>query len=150
MIAGTIWNQLVLTLQQNQGLSYVKQVFEGRRYDIEPESLPCIMVEPISDGEIEKAMNNVQDIYLTVNIFAFSSNNMNEFPKTIVGDQNYKGILDINNDIRACIFASYQLGGMVIDSRPQQTQYDTIETEKYPIRGMVLPLRILYRQQDGY
>ncbi len=148
MIASTVWNNLVSTLQNNPGLSYIKQVYEGRRWDIEPESLPCIQIEPVQDGEIEKDTSNVQDIYFTVNIFAFSSANFNEFPKTIVGGQDYKGIVDINNDIRACLIASYDLGGTVIDTRVQTSIFDQVE-EKYPTRGLLIPVKILYRQQNG-
>lgn len=150
MISSTIWNQLVDTLKNNPTLSaYVKNVFEGRRYDFEPESLPCIQLEPISDGEISKDMNSVQDVLLTINIFAFSSNNFNEFKRTVVGDDDYKGILDINNDIRACLISSNTLGDRVIDIQIETTQFDTIE-EKYPIRGMWIPIKILYRQVEGF
>lgn len=151
MIAGTIWNQLVLTLQENPTLSeYVKLVFEGVRSDIEPESLPCIMLEPVRDGEIIKDMNQIKDVALTVNVYAFSSNNFNQFEKTIVGDHDYKGILEINNDIRACLQSSYDLGGNVIDIGFDPTEFDSIEFEKYPVRGMVMPIKIRYRQINGY
>ena len=150
MIASTVWNQLVLTLQNDPTLSeYIENVFKGRRYDIVPESLPCIQLEPVRDGEIEKDMNQVQDVYLTVNVFAFTSNNLNNFETSIVGDQNYRGILDINNDIRACLQSSYTLSDNVIDVRFDPTEFDTIETEQYPVRGMVMPIKILYRQFNG-
>lgn len=150
MIAATIWNQLVLTLQNNSALSeYVKYVFEGQRFNFEPNSLPNIQLEPVRDGEISKYVNNVQDLFLTINIYAFSSNNFHEFPKTIVGGQDYKGVLDINNDIRACLIASNTLGDNVIDIQIQPTEFDTIDIEKYPVRGMMMPIKILYRQQNG-
>ncbi len=150
MIAGTIWNQLVLTLQNNPVLaSYVKYVYEGRRYDIVPENLPCIMIEPRQDGEIEKRMNQIQDVYFSVDIFAYSSNNYHQFPKTIVGDLDYKGILDINNDIRACLISSYDLGGNVIDTRLQSTLFEDGDPAVYPERGMLLPVKFLYRQNNG-
>jgi hypothetical protein len=147
MIAGTVWNQLIETLKNDPSLKvYMKNFFSGRRYDIVPESLPCIMLEPVQDGEIDKRMNNVQDIYLTLDLFAFSSQNLNEFDKTIVGDEMYKGIFDINNDIRACLIRSYTLADNVIDVRLQPTQFDQVDADKYPIRGMVMPVKILYRQ----
>ena len=152
MIAATVWNRLIATLQNNPTLSgYVKYVYEGYR---EPETMdvtnmPCLMLEPVQDGEIDKYMNLIQDIYLTINLFAFSSNNFNEFPKTIVGDQNYRGILDINNDLRACLISSNTLGGNVIDIKIQPTVMDSLPTGKYPIRGLLMPIKILYRQLDG-
>ena len=150
MIAGTVWQELVSTLENNPALSiYIKKVFEGRRYNIEPESLPCIMLEPVRNNESEKDLNQVKDVYFHVDLFAFSTNNLNEFEKTIVGGQTYRGILDIENDIRACLQSSYTLGNNVIDVRFEPTVFDQLDLGKYPVRGLLIPLRILYRQTDG-
>lgn len=147
MISGTLWNQLALTLRDNPDLSYIKQVYEGRRYDLEPDSLPCIMLEPQRDGEIDRRTNNIQNLYFTVSLYAFSSNNYHEFEKTIVGGVDYKGILDITNDIRACLISSNTLGGNCIDVLIDSVEYS--EEEKYPVRGLLMPIRIYYRQQNG-
>lgn len=150
MIASTVWNNLKDTLNNNPTLSgYIKFVFEGRREDIEPESLPCLMLEPTQDLEIIKEYNQVKDVQLSVDIFGFSSNNFHEFPKTIVGDANYKGVLDIANDVRACLQASYSLGGTVIDIKFDPTLFDLIDVEKYPVRGFVMPVKIHYRQTNN-
>lgn len=151
MIAPTVWNQLVSTLQNNPTLSeYVKMVFQGRRYNVEPDSLPCIMLEPVRNNEVQHDLNQVKDIYLYVDLFAFSSSNLHDPTKTIVGGKDYKGILDIENDIRACLQSSYTLGDNVIDIRFEPTEFsDELDTEKYPVRGMRIPLKILYRQTDG-
>lgn len=151
MISSTIWEQLVQTLAEAPTLSYMRgqKVYEGRRYDFEPESLPHIQVEIVSDGETAKDYNNVQDVYLRVNVFAFSAMNFNSLEGNIVGNEVYRGILDINNDIRAVLASSNTLGDTVIDTRPEVTDFDTLEKGNYPIRGMVMPLKILYRQQDG-
>lgn len=147
MIAADAWTALTTTLQNDPTLSgYMKYVYEGRRYDIEPESLPCIMLEPTQVGDIEREFNQTQDVYLKVDLFAFSTANYNEYPKTIVGDQSYKGILDIENDIRACLQRSYTLGDAVIDTRVDAVQFDQIDMDKYPVRGLLMPIRILYRQ----
>jgi hypothetical protein len=149
MIAGTIWNQLVTTLKGSPKLNYFKFVYEGRRFDLEPKALPCVMLEPVADGEPDRRLNNIDDQFFEVNLYAFSSNDLNSFKNTIVGDQNYKGILGINNDIRAVLKDSYSLGRNVIDTRIQATQFDVEDEAKYPVRGLLMPLRILYRQQDG-
>lgn len=150
MIAGTIWNQLVYTLKEAPTLKkYINYVFEGRRFDIEPNTLPCIMLEPTENGEPERRMNNVDYQFFGLDIYAFSSNNFNEFDKTIVGDYNYKGILDIENDIRAVLKSSNTLSDTVTDVRIEPTTFDILDVEKYPIRGLLMPLRILYRQTDG-
>lgn len=150
MIASDIWKQLVSTLQQNPALSdYIKYVFQGQRFNIEAESLPCLMLEPIRNNEIEKDYNQVQNLFFNVNIFAFSSMNVQEFDKTIVGDSDYKGILDIENDIRACLSSSYTLGDTVIDIQFEPTVFDQLDFGKYPVRGLLIPIKILYRQTDG-
>lgn len=152
MIASTIYNQVIDTLKNNPDLSYIKVVFKGIRNPetIEAESLPCIMVEPINDGEINRHTNQVQDLYLDLDIYAISDNNYNDLDKTIVGDEIYKGILDINNDIRACLISSNTLGNNAIDTKIQTTQFSPPDFNfKYPMRGFVIPIKILYRQQDG-
>ncbi len=149
MIASTIWSQLLFTLQQAPSLSYFKIVYEGRRYNIEPDSLPCIMIDPVKNNELEKDMNQIKDKWFYVNIYAFSSANYNELNKTIVGDQMYKGTLDIENDIIACLQSSYTLGDMVIDTQFDPTIFDEVSMEKYPARGLVIPVKIMYRQING-
>lgn len=150
MISSDIWTQLIETLKA-PSLSYMagQKVYEGRRYDFEPESLPHIQVEIVSDGEYDQQMNNTDRVYLRANLFAFTAQNIGDDTKSIVGDDIYRGILDINNDIRAVLKSSYSLGGLVYETKLDTTQFDTLEQDKYPIRGMVMPLRILYRQTDG-
>jgi hypothetical protein len=150
MITATIWTQLVKTLQGNPTLSkYVKYVYEGRRSEIEPESLPCIMLEPTGNGEPERRMNNVDYQYFNLDLFAFSSNNFSEFPKVIVGDQKYKGILDVEQDLRAVLKGSNTLGDKVTDILIDPTSFDVVDVDKYPVRGFVMPIRILYKQTDS-
>jgi hypothetical protein len=71
MIAGTIWTSLISTLENNPTLSkYIKYVFGGKRYEIEPNSLPCIMIEPVKDGEIEQDFNQIKNVFFDVEICA--------------------------------------------------------------------------------
>lgn len=149
MIVGTIWEQLADTLENNATIStYIKNVFKGRRYNIEPDSLPCIMLEPSENNELEKDMNQIKDIFFNVDIYAFSSNCVNDPTKMFVGDANYKGIFELENDIRACLQSSYDLGGNVLDIRFDTTIFG--ENEKYlTVRGCVIPIRILYRQNNN-
>ena len=153
MIASTVWNQLVATLKENPTLSkYIKVVFEGARSDIGTDSLPCIMLEPVSDGEVLKEMNNVKDVQMVIDLYGNSTPSMESKTKTIVGDDNYKGVMDIQNDIRAVLQASNHLGGLVLDTRIGTVSYgqSLIVNSKYPSRGFVMPITIMYRQQDGY
>lgn len=147
MISGTVWTNLVKTLCA-PSLKYIKYVYEGRRYDIEPESLPCLMLEPVSDGEPLRRMNNVDDQIFEVSLFAFSSNDFNSFKTPIIGNATHKGILRIVQDVRAVLKDSYSLGGTVCDTRIQPAFYDTLE-DKFPVRGAVMNLQMHYRQVSG-
>lgn len=150
MISGTIWNQLKWTLEQNPTLKgYVKYVFEGRRFDIDSSNFPCIMLDPVTNNEIIREMNNVKEVAMSVDVYAFSSVSHNDFAKTIVGDQSYKGILNIENDIRGVLMASNTLGNIVIDIVAGESVFDQIDLEKYPVRGILMPIRIKYMQRDG-
>lgn len=152
MIASTVWKNLVSTLENNPTLSgYIKYIFQGVRSDIGTDSLPCIMLEPVSNGEILREANNYKEVSMSLDLFAISSNNYNEFEKVIVGDENYRGILDIDNDIKECLQASYTLGDSVIDVQWDETLFDDAAgfISKYPVRGLMIPLRIRYRQFNG-
>jgi hypothetical protein len=146
MLAATVYNAVISTLKNDPTLSkYVKQVFKGLRYDIEPESLPCIMIEPTTNNEISLDMNTVKDIWMGLDVMAYSYAASNP-EKSIVGDAMYKGVYDIENDIRACLQSSYTLGDKVIDIKFQPT---TFGYKDYPIRGFNIPIKILYRQTNS-
>lgn len=149
MIIGTIWDKLVTTLDKANDLSYINNVFEGRRFAIEPDSMPCIMLEPNFDNEILKEMNQWKDIQAGIDLYVFSSVVPNELDKSIVGDNHYKGIYDVTNDIRAVLQSSYTLGNTVIDTKIEEILFDTVDVDKYPVRGALMPLRIHYRQLNG-
>ena len=147
MIAATVWKQLVTTLKENPALAgYIKEVFEGFRVKIEPENLPCIMIEPIQNNEIEQDMNQIKRIFFSVDVVAFTYCPSNQ-ERQIVGDDSYKGILEIENDIRACLVASNTLGDSVVDIRFEPSVFDRYE-EKYPTRGLLIPIRILFQQNN--
>ena len=150
MTPAVIYDQLITTLEGNPALSaYIKRVFKGQRYDIVPEALPCLMVEPVQNNDIEKDYGQVKNVYLSLDIIAVAYN-PNDFEKTIVGDNDYKGILDIENDVRACLQSSNTLGDNVIDTIfADPSIYDRTEVGKYPVRGVLIPVKILYRQTDG-
>lgn len=153
MITGTIWNQLTSTLEKNPTLKkYIKRVFEGARANIGKDTLPCIMLEPVSNNETVRDLNQYTDSEFLVDVLALSSPVMEDKTKAIVGDDNYKGILNIDTDIRACLKSSNTLGGEVIDINFDQTLFDQEAglVSKYPVRGLVIPIRIKYRQTRGY
>ena len=149
-VAASAFNNIVSTLDLNESLAvYVKHVYSGFRINMDPDSLPYICVEPTQNNEIHKNMNQYKDIFLNVDIISFSYCPTNS-EQTVVGNANYRGILDIENDIRACLQSSNTLGDTVIDIQLDPTVFDMPDIQKkYFIRGMVIPAKILYRQNKG-
>lgn len=146
MLAGTVYNNVISTLQNNPALSaYIKRVFKGLRYKIEPNTMPCIAVEPVQNNEIEKDYGQVKNLFLDLDVIAFAQC-PTDSDETIVGSKGYKGVLDIENDIRACLQSSNTLGDTVIDVQFEPTVFEYIE---FPVRRVTLPIRVLYRQTDN-
>lgn len=146
MIAPDVWKQLVATLKGSGLLTYVNNVFEGFREVKDEASLPCLMLEPTQNGEIEKRTNQTMDLYLNVDVWGFSQANYVDFERSIAGDEVYKGILDIESDLTAVLARSYNLGDTVIDVRLGTSEFDTLQMGKYPVRGFRMPIKILYRK----
>ena len=149
MLAATIFNQVVTTLKDNDNLSdYVKNVFKSYRYNVEPDSMPCLFVDVSGNNEIDNEIHTHKKIWLTLKIIAYTYN-ITQPDKAVVGGEDYKGVLDIENDIRACLQSSYNLGGDVIDIQFEPTVFDALELGKFPVRGLLMPIKITYRQTEG-
>lgn len=151
MIAATVYNELVSTLTNDPTLSdYVENVFKGMRFNIEPDSMPCIMAEIRGNNEIEKDFGQVKKVWLDVDVMAFvAAPSDPEYAIVGVKELDYIGVLDVENDIRACLQASNTLGGHAIDTRVQATIFQEFELKGTITRGVIIPVRILYRQTDG-
>ena len=155
MISSKVFIQLTKTLENNPNLKgYIKYVYQGRRFDFEPDSLPCIMLEPSDTNEILREVSTYKEVSMTIDIYSFSNANYADGRTTIVGDQSYKGILDIENDIRAVLQSSNTLGTVdgtqtAIDMIVGQTFFDQLDINEYPVRGLLMPVRIKYRQFQG-
>ena len=66
----------------------------------------------------------------------------------MVGDDGKEvyGILNIENDIRACLTSSNTLGNNVIDLQLNPTEFDYTF---WPVRGLRIRVRALYQQTDN-
>lgn len=147
MLASTVFNQVIETLRGNDTLSvYVKQVFPSFRFNVEPDSMPCIYVDISGNNEIQQEVHTYKKIWLALKIIAYTYN-ITQPDKAVVGDNDYKGVLDIENDIRACLQSSYTLGNRVIDLKCDPTVF--YDFKEFPYRGFEIPIRILYQQNAG-
>lgn len=151
MVAATVFNQLISTLRLNPKLvGYIKYVYEGVRYNMEPDSMPCIMVEIRGNNEVEIDMNQIKKIWLDVDIIATVASPADPV-YAIVGNTSlgYWGVLDVENDIRACLQSSYTLGNNVELITFDPTEFQDFEVRNVLVRGLRIPVRILYRQTGG-
>jgi len=147
MLASTVFNAVVETLRGNDTLSeYVKYVFKSFRFNVEPDSMPCIYVDISGNNEIQQEIHTYKKIWLTLKIIAYTYN-ITQPDKAVVGDDDYKGVLDIENDIRACLQSSYTLGDRVIDIKCDPTLF--YDFKEFPYRGFEIPVKILYQQIAG-
>lgn len=147
MVIGTIYNQLVTTLENNGTLSeYIKRVFRGARYDIGKDTHPCLMVELVKNNEIEKDFGQIKRIWAEFDVLGFVYEHDQE--SLIVGDRRKEkyGIADIENDIRACLQSSNTLGDRVIDLAMEPTDFDYTYV---PVRGLRIRVKTLYQQVDS-
>jgi len=147
MLIGAIFNQLVLTLENNPDLKvYIRRVFKGARFDIGKDTHPCLMVEVVRNNEIEKDFGQIKRIWAEFDVLGFIYEQDQE--SLIVGDSRKEkyGILDIENDIRACLQSSNTLGDRVYDLQMQPTEFDYTFL---PVRGLRIRTRVLYQQTDG-
>jgi len=151
MIAATVFNNLVSTLENNPALSdYVVNVFKGIRYNIEPDSMPCIMVEIRRNNEIARDFNQIKKIWIDMDVIGWVSQPAD--PELgIVGKKEIDaiGVLDIENDIRGALQSSNTLGGTVIDIQFETTEFQDYEVENFAVRSVRIPIRLLYKQTDG-
>jgi len=147
MVIGTIYNQLVSTLENNPTLKdYIKRVFRGYRYNIAKDSYPCLMAEIVRNNEIEKDFGQIKRVWAEFDVLGFVFEHDQD--SLIVGDRRKEvyGVADIENDIRACLQSSNTLGNNVYDLQMQPTEFDYTF---WPVRGLRIKVRTLYQQIDG-
>ncbi len=147
MVIGSIYNQLVLTLQENPTLKdYMATFYKGVRYDIGKENCPCLMIDVVRNNEIEKDFGQIKRIWAEFDVLGFVYEQDQE--SLIVGDKRKEvyGILDIENDIRACLQSSNTLGNRVIDLQMNPTDFDYTF---WPVRGLRIKVRTFYQQIDS-
>lgn len=147
MIAGTLFNKLVDILEKCETLKvYVKRVFPHEPFNIEVDAFPCLGVSPVKDNDVQQSFGQIERVTFTVNVIGYV-NSIVDPRKSIVGDREYRGIMDFANDVKAVILSSYQMGCNAQDTKVGVIEFFT--TEDYSVRKFVMPVDILYMQTDG-
>lgn len=144
MLSSTVFNQVITTLRGNETLSkYIKNVFNSYRFNIEPDSMPCIFVDVVGNNEVQQEIHTYKKVNLSLKIIAYTYNSTDP-EKAVVGDEDYKGVLDIESDIRGCLQASYNLGCKAIDIKFDPTVF--YDFKEFPYRGLEIPIKVLYQE----
>ena len=147
MLIGTIYNQLVTTLQNDSSLKdYIKTFFRGVRFDVAKENHPCLMIDVARNNEIEKDFGQIKRIWAEFDVLGFVYEYDQESLITGNPSKEVYGILDIENDIRAVLQSSNTLGDRIIDLQMNPTEFDYTF---WPVRGLRIRVRTLYQQTDG-
>lgn len=144
----TIFDALHSQIVAASGLSYVKKVFKGIRSNISDDQRPCIILEISNNGNIgEFLANRVCNVKMGVSIIAQII--CYDQDVQIVGNNAYKGILDIENDIRKAIDDDIQLSSNAILVEHGVAEYDVEFTQTYPYRSVLIPVTVQYRQTSN-
>jgi len=145
----TVWNQVKTTLQnamQAGGvLEYVKKIYEGFRTNIPQGDLPCIIMELPDNSirEVVKIYPVTSEVYFTITLIGVTK--VEDKNAQIVGDANWKGILDFSRDIKKALASNLDLSGNCLKFEFPQTRFDFTD---WPIRRCEVDMETHLRQ--GY
>lgn len=134
----TILSAIKTALTDAASLSYVKQVILGVRENI--TRFPTIVLEPLAIEETDEIYDR-QELRIRVGILGFIHAANSD--KQIIGDDNYTGILDLENDIKKVISSNATWSGNAIHTRIIETRFDFAE---FPRRGFSMEIEVLLRQ----
>lgn len=139
----TIISAIQTTLENAEGLSYVKEVFQGRR---DPQSIlqwPIIIIEPAGDTEVSE-INTIVDVRTTFIVAGYL--NITNADKQLVGDANTKGAFDFEDDIKKALDADETLGGVASNLVIRGTNHNS---DNYPMREIAVEIEVWFRQTKG-
>jgi hypothetical protein len=144
MSAELIFEKIVAVLKANTTLTaYVKAVYKGSRAVNWKANFPNIIVEPVSNPTTSTGQDNIKENEFACLIVGSQLVDNPEYQ--IVGVSTFKGVLDMETDIKAALFAYF----------PDLTQnclYFTLSTEGYDVsetgnvRSVHILMKIIYRE----
>ena len=136
-----VLSQFKTQLSGSSDLSYVKNVFLGRRERI--VTYPTIIIDYLGTDETDEIYDR-QELNLKVVVIGII-NTPNE-DKQIVGDTNTKGIINFEHDIKKAISSDRTIGGYAVWTKILSSRTD--EYENYPMRAVALEVDIQFRQDS--
>lgn len=143
-----ILQQVQTVLKADATLSaYVgTRVHLGLRRNVGELDFPVIFLEPDVIAEDYPAYPKV-DANLSILLAAYTRSF--DLDSQLVGDANYKGVLDLEKDIKAALGATYPtLNGTVIEFTFPRTEFGVREDlAQFPVRGITIQVDLHYRTQ---
>ncbi len=142
-----ILNQVKTVLSNDATLKAYVQRFElGARRNIAKSDYPIILIEPGTQTESYIAYPKV-DGHFIVTVVGYT--HVYDIEVQMTGDANYKGVLQMENDIKLALGAKYPtLNGTVIEFTFPRTEFGVRhDLAEFPVRGVAIDVDLHYRTQ---
>lgn len=149
--AKQVLNQVKTVLDADATLAvatkaYIKRIDLGLRRGLAKADFPCIQIEPAVQTESVEPYPNV-DAHLMLHIVAYT--HVFDIPVLLTGDANYKGVLDLEQDIKKAL-GSYQfptlgLSGLIEFTFPRTEFTISENVAEFPVRGVIIDMDCHYR-----
>lgn len=127
--------------------SYVKdRVYLGVRHNVSDLSFPVIFIEPETITEVVPAYPKIDG---TLRVLLACYTRTLDLDAQLVGDANYKGILELEKDVKAALGAKHPdlgVAGLTIEFTFPRTEFGVREDlASFPVRGVVIDMELHYR-----
>jgi hypothetical protein len=129
--------------------AYIQRIDLGLRKGLARADFPCIQIEPGVQTEIAAAYPNL-DCHLLLHVIAYT--HVFDIPTLLTGDANYKGVLDLEQDIKKALGALFPTLGLtdLIEFTFPRTEFTISENvAEFPVRGVIIDMDCHYRTDLG-
>ena len=134
-----IVSQLKTQLKNYADLSYIKNVFIGKRSNI--ADYPVIVIDPQGSRLITHQYPNeirILRVGIGVGVRVYNED------QQIIGSGSLKGSYDVKKDVSKALYSDHTLSGKCSDLNIVEDVDD--EGEEYPIKGFILNIDITFEQ----
>lgn len=122
------------------------RVYLGSRRNAADLSFPLIFVEPDGTSEVVPAYPKVDG---TLRVLLACYTRAIDLDAQLVGDANYKGILELEKDVKAALGAKYPdlgVAGLTIEFTFPRTEFGVREDlAAFPVRAVLIEMELHYR-----
>ena len=140
-----IIQEIKLVLEADTVLKgYIQKFYLGIREGIPQQDFPVIMIEPASNTETQLMTDRIENT-LRVTIIAYTR--AYDLDVQLEGDSNYKGITDLELDIKKALDAKWPtLNDKALIFNYTRSEFAISENPTdFPVRGVFMDLDIRFR-----